>query len=98
MALSDLYKVKQVITKKVEFSGESFDALLMTSEEMAVIGKLEVYEQLSKCIFEDGKSLFQLGQADNLKNNMPLAHQKELMDIITSVNGLNVSYDEIKKN
>lgn len=98
MSLSDLYREKKVITKAVEFQDHSFDVLLMTSEEMKEMGELEISEQLSRCIFEGGKSLFESGQADNIKNNMPLAHQKELMDILMEANGLSVSYEDIKKN
>jgi len=98
MALSDLYKAKQVITEKVEFKGESFDILLMTLDEMKVMSDLEVHVQLSLCIFENGKSLKDLGHTENLKNNMPLAHRKELMELISVTNGLDVRYEEIKKN
>lgn len=98
MNLSDLYKVKTVITEKVSFSGCDFEVLLMTSEEIDAISNLEIHEQLSKCIIENGKTLFQSGQSDNIKSNMPLAHQKKLMAILMKANGIGVSYEEVKKN
>jgi len=98
MNLSDLYKVKQIITEKVSFNDCDFEVLLMTSEEIDSIASLEIHEQLSKCIIENGKTLFESGQADNLKKNMPIAHQKKLMDILMRANGIGVSYEEVKKN
>lgn len=98
MKLSDLYKVKQNLTKKVSFNGCDFEVLLMTASEIDSVSALELSEQLARCIIEDGKTLYDAGQLDNIKNNMPFAHQKELMSVLMEANGIGVSYEEIKKN
>ncbi len=98
MNLSELYKVQSIHTEKVDFKGNKVEVkLFMESETKEMEGK-EIHEQLAMCVIEDGKTLEELGLADSLRDNMPLAHKKELMELIMKANGINVDFDEQKKS
>ena len=98
MNLSELYKVPSVHTEKIDFKGNAIEVKLFMESEAAKMEDKEIHEQLAMCIVENGKTLAELGLSESLRDNMPLAHKKELMELIMEANGINVSFDDTKKN
>jgi hypothetical protein len=98
MNLSELYKNPSIHSEKVKFRGNDIEIKLFLEKEAELMEGKEVHEQLAMCIIEGGKTLAESGGADVLRDNMPLAHKKELMELIMSTNGISVSFDEKKSN
>jgi uncharacterized membrane protein len=98
MNLSDLYKNNTLQLEKVTYRGCDFSVKLFTEKEVDELLEKEIHDQLAMCIYEDGKSLKEKGCAEDIKNNMPLAHEKELMELIMKANGIGVTFEDTKKN
>lgn len=98
MKLSELYSQLKNHTKVVDFQGGKIEVKLFMEKEAEALEGKELHEQLAVCIVEDNKTLDELGFADSLRDNMPLAHKKELMELIMTANGINVSFDEKKSD
>jgi uncharacterized membrane protein len=98
MNLSELYKSNSLKLEKVSFKGCDFSVKLFTEKEAEELQEKEIHDQLAMCIYEDGKSLKDKGCAEDIKNNMPLAHKKDLMELIMKANGIGVDFEDTKKN
>ena len=98
MNLTELYKLPSIHTEKVKFKGNDIEVKLFLESETKEMADKEIHEQLAMCIIEGGKTIAELGLSEDLRDNMPLAHKKELMELIMETNGINVDFDEQKKS
>ena len=98
MNLSELYRNPSIHTEKIDFKGNKIEVKLFMESETKEMENKEIHEQLAMCLIENGKTLAELGHSEALRDNMPLAHKKELMELIMVANGINVSFDEQKKS
>ena len=98
MNISELYKAKQLHLEDVEFKGCKFKVKIFTEKEANELADLGIHEQLGKLIYENDKNLEELGCVEDLKENMPVSHMKDLIKLIMDKNGVDMSIEEAKKN
>ena len=89
MKLSEKYTSGYEQIESVDFNGDKIDIKLLTESEAKLIlervedGKeSEASVVIGLCVFEDGKSLDELGLTENLLNSMP----KKLVEELALVN------------
>lgn len=99
MLLSEIYKEKVNHVKKAKFMDSEIDIKLFMHDEAQEFALLlddeKIDEFIAKSVFEDGKSIFEKGLVD-IFSNMPNAHKRELLELITKVNGGNSSFEQKK--
>lgn len=101
MKLSEIYSQKIDHLKSVKFGESEIKVKLFLKDEAEEYSKLlenpdNHDEFLAKSIFESDKSLFDDGKT-SIFSNMPNAHKKELMKLITIANGGGESFEEKKR-
>jgi hypothetical protein len=102
MKITEIYKEKFDHIKEMPFRDGKVNVKLFLKTEGDEFGEMVLDSErwdefLAKSIYEDGKTIFDAGNIACFAN-MPNAHKKELMEVITIANGGSASFEEKKSN